>query len=138
MKTDGEEKPLTTEDLIKMYEGLQKDYSNAVKAAEKEKASKILWMIIALFFVYVWLYGARHHIVWVPDPNDRMMRVEYSNWWGIEKRTFYPVWRKPTGEDYESWCIKYPDGTWQTFLVDDGESVYYQWPGKNYSPPPKK
>jgi hypothetical protein len=141
MKDDSEEKPLTTEDLIKIYEGLQKDYSDAVKASGKEKAGKILWMIVALFFMYVWLYGAKHHVIWVPDPNDQQIRVDYSDWWGIEKQTFYPVWRKPTGEtskDAESWCIKWPDGTWQAFLKDDMESVYYEWPGKGYSSPTKK
>ncbi len=141
MKDDGEGKPLTTEDLIKMNENLQKDYISALKTAKKEKSSKILWMIVALFFVYVWLYRTKYKMVWIPDPNDQQMRVEYSDWWGIEKETFYPVWRKPSGEegwDSESWCLKWPGGTWQPFLKDDTENVYYEWPGKDYSPPKKK
>jgi hypothetical protein len=98
-------------------------------------------MIIALLILYVFLYNTKTKTVWVPDPNDRMMRVDYSDWWGIKEQTFYPVWRKPTGEtseDFESWCIKWPDGTWQVFLNDNGDNVYYEWPEKGYSSPTKK
>lgn len=141
MKTEGEEKPLTMDDLVRMYKELHTDYSRAVNAVQKQKTNKILWMVIALFFVYLYLSATKHSIVWVPDPNDSQMRVEYSDWWGIKKRTFYPVWRKPSGEenwDSEQWCIKWPGGTWDPFLKDDGENVYYEWPGKGYVPPQKK
>jgi len=140
MKNSGEGKPQTTDDLLAAYKSLQQFYDDLLKKYGNEKAGKFLWMIVALFFLAVWLDGAKHHIVWVPDPNDQEMRVDYSDWWGIERQTFYPVWRKPSGEegwDSESWCIKWPDGTWQVFLKDDGESVYYEWPEKGYSSPQK-
>ena len=142
MKNDGTEKPLMAEDLIKMYEGLQKDYSKALKEGDREKNSKQLWRFIALAILGLWLYKNEHNWIWVPDPNDRQMRVEHSNWWGFKKQTFYPVWRKPSGEEQEpdsqQWCIKYPDGTWQVFLKDDMENIYYEWPEKGYSSPQKK
>lgn len=137
MENDGEEKFWTTDDLLREYKFVQKEWHDAAKRCSSEEAGRKIWRFIALVILCICLFNTKTKTVWVPDPNDRMMRVDYSDWWGIKKQTFDPVWRKPSGEDYESWCIKYPDGTWQTFLVDDGESVYYFWP-KNYSFPPNK
>jgi hypothetical protein len=138
MKNDSGEKILTPEDILQEYKFAQKEWHDAEKRFQNEKFGKQIWRFIALAILCACFYNTKHSIVWVPDPDDRIMRVDCSDLWGIKKQTFYPVWRKPSGEDYESWCIKYPDGTWQTFLVDDGESVYYSWPLKNYSLSPKK
>jgi hypothetical protein len=138
MKNEGEEKVWTMDDLIENYRIVQKDYLDAEKRCQSEETGKKVWRFITLAILCVCLYNTKHNSVWIPDPNDRRMQVDFSDWWGITKQTFYPVWRKPSGEDYESWCIKYPDGTWQAFLVDDGETVSYWYPLKNYSFPPKK
>jgi hypothetical protein len=137
MKNDDEENTLTPEDILQEYKFVQKEWHDAEKKCYAENEKKRIWMLITLVLLCFWLYNTKTKTVWVPDPNDRMMRVDYLDWWGIKKQTFYPVWRKPSGENYESCCIKYPDGTWQTFLIDDGESVYYWWP-LNYSSSQKK
>jgi hypothetical protein len=141
MKSGSEEKPQTTDDLLTAYKDLQQFYDALLKDHGNEKAGKFLWRIVALVFVCLFLINTRTKTVWVPDPNSQDMRVEYSNWWGIEHRTFYPVWRKPSGEenwDSEQWCIKWPGDTWEPFLKDDVEGVYYEWPEKGYVPPQKR
>jgi hypothetical protein len=141
MKSDNGEKIPKTEDLAKKHESLQKDYSDAIKEAEAEKTGKNLWKIITFLILILCLFYAKTKTVWVPDPKDGEMKVYHSDWWGIKKQTFYPVWIKPSGvegRDSESWCTQYPDGTWRVFLAGDGESFHYQWPPKNYSSPPKK
>ena len=128
MKSDNEEKILKTEDLAKKYESLQNDYSNAVKEAESEKTGKNFWKIITFLILILCLFYTKTKTVWVPDPHDGEMKVNHSDWWGIKKQTFYPVWRRPSGAEgrgSELWCIKYPDGTWRVFLASDGESPYY-------------
>jgi len=131
MKSDNEEMIPKTEDLAKMYERLQKDYSNAVQEAESERNGKKLWKIITFLILIFCLFVAKSKTVWVPDPKDGAMKVYHSDWWGIKKQIFYPVWKKPSGAEgpgSESWCTQYPDGTWRIFLAGDGESVHYQWP----------
>lgn len=138
MKDDGEEKSLTTEELHGQVRFYEKELFDCQQERYGEKEVKRIWVFITFFILCACLYNTKHKIVWIPHPNDRQMQVDVSDWWGWQKQSFYPVWRKPSGDDYESWCIKYPDGTWQAFLVDDGESVSYWWPLKNYSSTPKK
>ena len=138
MKSDEEEKSLTPEHIPQEFIPV-KEWQDAENRFQKEKFGKQIWRFIALAILCACLYNTKHKIVWVPDPNDQQMRVDISDWWGWQKQSFYPVWRKPSGEEeWESWCIKWPGGTWEPFLKDDTENVYYEWPGKGYLPPPKK
>jgi len=130
-----ESNPITTEELIQEYKGLQKILDETVKNLRKEEGNKTLWKIIAIAILCICLANTKSKIVWYPSEDSKQMRVVMSDWWGIKQQTFYPVWRKPTGEteDYsEQWCIKYPDNTWQVFYGDDGESLSYSYPLKNY------
>lgn len=130
-----ESKPITTEELIQEYKGLQKMLDETVKDLRKAEGNKTLWKIIAIAILCIWLANTKSKIVWYPSEDTKQMRVVMSDWWGIEQQTFYPVWRKPTGETEsysEQWCIKYPDNTWQVFYGDDGESLSYSYPLKNY------
>ena len=110
MKNEDGEKPLTVDDVLQENKLVQKEWNDAEKRFQNEKFGKQIWRVIALAILCTCLYNNKHRIVWVPDPNSRTMRVDVSDWWGIKNQTFYPVWRKPSGEqgrDSEQWCIKY-------------------------------
>jgi hypothetical protein len=134
MQTDGEEKPLTTEELLRENNRIRESWLNAEMNCRAEQSKKKTWMFIALAILCVCLYNAKTKMVWYPDLDDGGIReVDYYDWWGIKQQTFHPVWCKPTGEDYEQWCIKYPDGTWQTFEAYDasGETAWVTFPPKH-------
>jgi hypothetical protein len=106
----------------------------AAKRWHKEKNARIFWMFLAIVIACVYGYEKKSKISWLPVTDSPQMCVVMTDWWGLKVQTFYPVWRKPTGEtgEYsEQWCIKYPDNTWQVFYNDDGGSSPYNYPPAN-------
>jgi hypothetical protein len=132
MKNDSEEKPLTTEELFQENKRVSELWFVAERKCHAENEVKRIWMFIALGILCVCLYKTKTSMRWLPDLEDGIMRVEYSNWWGFKTQKFYPVWRKPTGEDFPEWCIKYPDGTWHVFEAYDeaGQEAWVYFPPK--------
>ena len=126
-----ESRPLTTEVLIQENKGLQKSLDEAAKHLRNEKASKTFWKfftVAIVVIVCIQLYKKKSGVAWLPVADSQQMCVIMSDWWGLKVQTFYPVWRKPTGEtgEYsEQWCIKYPDNTWQVFYGDHGGAYKY-------------
>jgi hypothetical protein len=122
MKDDDEENISTPEDVLQECKHLQKELEGAVTKVQHEKASKKTWRFIALAVLAICLYNTKSKMVWYPDLDDGGIRdAVYSDWWGFKKQVFHPVWTKPTGDDHEQWCIKYPDGTWHTFEAYDAD-----------------
>ena len=132
-----ESRPMTTEELIQENKGLQKSLDEAARRLRSEKSRKAFWKFFAtavVLVVCVRLYQKKSSVVWLPVADSQQMCVVASDWWGLKVQTFYPVWRKPTGEtaEYsEEWCIKYPDNTWQVFYGAHGGSSGYKYPLTN-------
>jgi hypothetical protein len=133
MKNDGEEKVLTPGDILQEYKLLQKELEDAAKRTQHEEASKKIWRFITLAFLVVCLYNTKTKTVWYPDLDDGGIRaVVHSDWWGLKRQEFHPVWTKSAENDYEQWCIKWPDGKWHTFEAydADGETAWISFPPK--------
>ena len=130
-----ESKPATTEELIEKHKGLQKLLDETAKHLQHEKGWKTFWKLLAIVIVCICLYNKKSSIAWLPVADSQQMCVVMSDWWGLKLQTFYPVWRKSTGEtgEYsEQWCIKYPDNTWQVFYAGGSGSSAYKYPSTNY------
>ena len=115
--------------------GLQPTPAELAKALQREKSRKTFWKYLAIVIAGICLCETKSKIVWLPVTDSPQICVIMSDWWGLKTQTVYPVWRKPTGEteEYsETWCIKYPDNTWQIFYRADGESSTYSFPSTNY------
>lgn len=131
MKNDGEEKVLTPDDIFQEYKLLQKELEDAAKRNQREETSKKVWRFIALAILAICLSNTKSKMTWYPDLDDGGIReAVYTDWWGGKKQVFHPVWTKPTGDDYEQWCIKYSDGTWHIFEAydADGETAWITFP----------
>jgi hypothetical protein len=116
----------------------EREWLESYRRFQNEKQAKQVWRFLTLAIAAICLTNAKKSIVWLPDPNDnKVATVHWSDWWGLKKRTFYVSWGKPTGDndpDDEAWCIKYPDGTWRPFVVDDLFSTFYTWQDLPSSP----
>jgi hypothetical protein len=75
-----ESKPITTEELIQEYKGLQKMLDETVKDLRKAEGNKTLWKIIAIAILCIWLANTKSKIVWYPSEDTKQMRVVMSDW----------------------------------------------------------
>jgi hypothetical protein len=134
MQTHGEDKPLTTEELLKGYQLLREECDNSERKRQAECEKKKIWMFITLAFFGIYLYNTKSGHTWWADLDDGTIGFENSDWWGLSRQHYYPVWRKETGttaDDVKRWCIRYPDGTWHTFIWRVGD----EGPADLYFPP---
>jgi hypothetical protein len=121
MKNEGQEN-LTVGDILQEYKGLQKELEAAAKKIQNEEISKKFWRFIALAILAVFLFNTKSKMVWYPDLDDGGIRqAVYSDWWGFKRQEFHPAWTKSVENDYEQWCIKWPDGKWHAFEAYDPE-----------------
>jgi hypothetical protein len=134
MKSDDDEKSPTIEELRGELQFYQKELFECEQKRSAEYEVKRIWMFIALGILCVCLYNTKFHVKWMPDLEDGIIKAEYSDWWGFKRQTFYPVWRKPTGDDFEFWCVRYPDRTFHVFVEyaneETGEAIYFFPPDK--------
>ena len=128
--------PRTTEEQTQEGESLQKTLAETVNRLRKEKTSKTFWKYLSIVLICVFLYQKQSNVVWLPVADSQQMCAVVSDWWGLKVQAFYPVWRKPTGDNREyseQWCIKYPDDSWRVFYSGHGKSPNYTYPLVTYS-----
>ena len=80
---------------------------------------RVAIFICVILLILASLTFARHRIT--VDPTDDSVYDLRSTWWGFKKEWREIRWMRAPGYDYEAWCARASDGSWNPYITESSD-----------------